>query len=90
MAPRLVRFGVRPRKLSNVGQSLGGWPCVIHEEGLYPSSEGINRLMMMILFKKVLIPIVSYFEIRSHIIIKRAIYSVVYPMAYTDKVSTKA
>jgi hypothetical protein len=91
MAPRSVRFGVRSPKLSNVRQSLDGWPkiyylellrpsygmlsrwsqlhlqlltptnphwarvvgygpfslCVIHKEGLCPSSGGINRLMMM-------------------------------------------
>jgi hypothetical protein len=88
MAPRLVRFGVRSRKLSNVGQSWDGWSkiyfrasdgtlsrwsrlhlqwlaptnqhgaravsygpfflCVIHKEGLCPSSGDINRLMMII------------------------------------------
>jgi hypothetical protein len=91
MAPRLVCFGVRSRKLSNVGQSLDGWPtiyylkllrasegtlsrrsrlhlqslaptnplwacvvgynpfslCVIHKNGLCPSSGDINRLMML-------------------------------------------
>jgi hypothetical protein len=26
MAPRSVRFGVRSRKLSNIGRSLNGWP----------------------------------------------------------------
>jgi hypothetical protein len=93
MAPRSVRFGVRSRRLSNVGQSLDKWPknliswappcfgrhvkplvsaafavvtptnshwarvvgyspfslCVIHKEGLYPSSGDINRLMMIAL-----------------------------------------
>jgi hypothetical protein len=87
MAPLLLRFGVRSRKLSNVGQSLGEWPknyylellralegtlslhlqslaptnphwgrvvgygpfslCIIHKEGLCPSSGDIKRLMMM-------------------------------------------
>jgi hypothetical protein len=87
--PKLVRFGERSPKLSNVGRSLDGWPriylellralegtlsrwfrlylqslatnphwarvvgygpfsvCVIHKEGLYPSSGDINRLMMI-------------------------------------------
>jgi hypothetical protein len=91
MAPRSVRFGVRSRKLSIVGQSLDWWSkiyyleflrasagtlsrwsrlhlqllaptnphcarvggydsfslCVIHKEGMCPSSGDINRLMMM-------------------------------------------
>jgi hypothetical protein len=91
MAERSERFGVRSRKLSNVGQSLNGCPkiyylellrasegtfsrwsrlhsqslaptnphwacvvgygpcslCVIHKEGLCPSSGDINRLMMI-------------------------------------------
>jgi hypothetical protein len=39
MAPRLVYFGVRSRKLSNVGQSLDGWPKIYYLE-LLPASEG--------------------------------------------------
>jgi hypothetical protein len=94
MASRSVRFGVRSWKLSNVCQSLDGWPkiyfleslrasegklsrwsrlhlqslaptnphwarvvgyspfslCIIHKEGLCPSSGDINRVMMMILY----------------------------------------
>jgi hypothetical protein len=81
MAPRSVRFdSVLSWKLSNVGQSLDGWPkiyylellralegplscwswarvmgygpfflCVIHKEGLCPSSGDINGLMMQLL-----------------------------------------
>jgi hypothetical protein len=92
MSLRSVRFGMRSQKLSNVGQSLDGWPkiyyfevlrapeitlsrwsrlhlqslaptnphwarvvdygpsslCVIHKEGLCPSSRDINKLMMML------------------------------------------
>jgi hypothetical protein len=32
MAPRSVRFGVRSRKLSNVGQSLDGRPKIYYFE----------------------------------------------------------
>jgi hypothetical protein len=32
MAPRSVRFGVRSRKLSNVGQSLDGSPKIYYLE----------------------------------------------------------
>jgi hypothetical protein len=32
MALRSVRFGVRSRKLSNVGQSLNGWPNIYYLE----------------------------------------------------------
>jgi hypothetical protein len=39
MAPRSVRFGVQSRKLSNVGQSLDGWPKIYFLE-LLRSSEG--------------------------------------------------
>jgi hypothetical protein len=40
MAPRWVRFGVRLRKLSNISQSLDGWPKVYYLE-LLRASEGI-------------------------------------------------
>jgi hypothetical protein len=42
MAPRSVRFDVRPRKLSNVGRSLDGWPKIYYVE-LLRASEGTLR-----------------------------------------------
>jgi hypothetical protein len=43
MAPQLVRFGVRSWKLSNVGQSLDGWPKIYYLE-LHRASEGTLSL----------------------------------------------
>jgi hypothetical protein len=37
MAPQSVRFGVRSRKLSNVGQSLDGSPTIYYLELLHVS-----------------------------------------------------
>jgi hypothetical protein len=43
MAPRSVRFGVRSQKLSNVGQSLDGWPKIYYLELLRASEGTLSR-----------------------------------------------
>jgi hypothetical protein len=43
MAPRSVRFGVRSRKISNVGQSLDGWPKFYYVELLRASEGTLSR-----------------------------------------------
>jgi hypothetical protein len=43
MAPRSVRFGVRLRKLSNVGQSLDGWTKIKYLELLRASEGTLSR-----------------------------------------------
>jgi hypothetical protein len=43
MALRLVRFGMRSRKLSNVGQSLDGWPKIYYLELLRASEGTLSR-----------------------------------------------
>jgi hypothetical protein len=37
-SPATVRFGVRPWKLSNAGQSLDGWPKIYYLEPLHASN----------------------------------------------------
>jgi hypothetical protein len=44
MAPRTVRFGVRSRKLSNVGQSLDGSPKIYYLEHLRPFARHVKPL----------------------------------------------
>jgi hypothetical protein len=43
MAPRSVHIGVRSRKLSNVGQSLDGWPKMYYLELLRASEGTLSR-----------------------------------------------
>jgi hypothetical protein len=43
MAPRSARFGVRSRKLSNVGQSLDGRPKIYYLELLRASEGTLSR-----------------------------------------------
>jgi hypothetical protein len=43
MAPRSMRFGMRSRKLSNVGQSLDGWPKIYYLELLSASEGTLSR-----------------------------------------------
>jgi hypothetical protein len=43
MVPRSVRFGVRSRELSNVGQSLDGWPKIYYLELLSASKGTLSR-----------------------------------------------
>jgi hypothetical protein len=43
MARRSVRFGVRSRKLINVGQSLDGWPIIYYLELLCASEGTLSR-----------------------------------------------
>jgi hypothetical protein len=43
MAQQSVRFGVRSRKSSNVGQSLDGWPQIYYLELLRASEGTLNR-----------------------------------------------
>jgi hypothetical protein len=43
MAPWSVRFGVRSRKLSNVGLSLDGWPKIYYLELLRASEGTLSR-----------------------------------------------
>jgi hypothetical protein len=38
-----VRFGVRSRKLSNIGQSLDGWPKIYHLELLHAPKCTLSR-----------------------------------------------
>jgi hypothetical protein len=46
MAPRSVRFGVRSRRLSNIGQSLDEWPKINYLE-LLRVSEGTFSLCII-------------------------------------------
>jgi hypothetical protein len=43
MAPQLVNFGVWSRKLSNIGQSLDGWPKIYYLELLRASEGTLSR-----------------------------------------------
>jgi cellulose synthase/poly-beta-1,6-N-acetylglucosamine synthase-like glycosyltransferase len=43
MAPRSVRFGMRSRNVSNVGQSLDGWPKIYYLELLRASEGTLSR-----------------------------------------------
>jgi hypothetical protein len=43
MAPRSVRFGVRSRQLSNVGQSLDRWPKIYYLDFLRASEDTLSR-----------------------------------------------
>jgi hypothetical protein len=49
MALRSVRFGVRPRKLSNIGHSLDGWPKINYLELLRALEGTFSRLSRMYL-----------------------------------------
>jgi hypothetical protein len=43
IAPRSVRFGMRLRKLSNIGRSLDGWPKIYYLELLHASEGTLSR-----------------------------------------------
>jgi hypothetical protein len=43
IAPRSVHFGVRSRKLSNIGQSLNGWPKIYYLQFLRASKGTLSR-----------------------------------------------
>jgi hypothetical protein len=47
MAPRSVRFGVRSRKLSNIGQLLDGLPKIYFLELLRASKGSLSRWSLL-------------------------------------------